>query len=150
MMGSVDYKKLCDHFDGSEKVICNPLISWVNAGSHSALDDAYITPSDATVRNALRVFKEIFVKSDHQGHYEMMNPPLLLLQWKQLESGTGASSALPARGIPPRTACISISLLVRIADELEIAHNFSLAEEGSFIEALFWEPPFQAVLEPYL
>jgi len=44
--------------------------------THSALDDAYITPRDAVVRNALRVFKEIFVKSGNPGHYEMMNPPL--------------------------------------------------------------------------
>ena len=28
------------------------------------------------VKNALRVFKEIFVKSDNSGHYKMMNPPL--------------------------------------------------------------------------
>lgn len=76
ILGSVDYKKLCDKFDGPDKVMCNSLFSWVNAGSHSALDDAYITPSDAMVKNALRVFKEIFVKSGNPGHYEMMNPPL--------------------------------------------------------------------------
>ncbi|MDZ7686954.1 MAG: AAA family ATPase [Gammaproteobacteria bacterium] len=76
ILGSVDYKDLCDHFDGPDKVVCNSLFSWVNAGSHSALDDAHITPSDAMVKNALRVFKEIFVKSDNLGHYKMMNPPL--------------------------------------------------------------------------
>lgn len=75
ILGSVDYKKLCDKFDGADKVMCNSLFSWVNAGSHSALDDAHITPSDATVKNALRVFKEIFVKSGNAGHYDMMNPP---------------------------------------------------------------------------
>lgn len=69
ILGSVDYKKLCDKFDGPDKVMCNSLFSWVNAGSHSALDDAYITPSDAMVKNALRVFKEIFVKSGNPGHY---------------------------------------------------------------------------------
>jgi wobble nucleotide-excising tRNase len=63
-------------FDGPDKVMCNSLFSWVNAGSHSALDDVHITPSDAMVKNALRVFKEIFVKSGNTGHYEMMNPPL--------------------------------------------------------------------------
>lgn len=76
ILGSVDYKKLCDKFDGPDKVMCNSLFSWVNAGSHSALDDAHITPSDAMVKNALRVFKEIFVKSGNAGHYDMMNPPL--------------------------------------------------------------------------
>lgn len=76
ILGSVDYKKLCDKFDGPDKVMCNSLFSWVNAGSHSALDDAHITPSDAMVKNALRVFREIFEKSGNPGHYEMMNPPL--------------------------------------------------------------------------
>jgi wobble nucleotide-excising tRNase len=76
MLGpAVDYKTLCDKFGGQDKVMCNSLFSWVNAGSHSALDDAYITPSDAMAKNALKVFKEIFVKSGHQGHFEMMNPP---------------------------------------------------------------------------
>lgn len=75
ILGSVDYKNVCDYFDGPDKVMCNSLFSWVNAGSHSALDDAHITPSDAMVKNALRVFKEIFVKSGNLGHYEMMNPP---------------------------------------------------------------------------
>lgn len=76
ILGSVDYKHLCDKFDGFDKVMCNSLFSWVNAGSHSALDDAHITPSDAMVKNALKVFKEIFGKSGNPGHYEMMNPPL--------------------------------------------------------------------------
>lgn len=76
ILGSVDYKDLCDHFDGSDKVVCNSLFSWVNAGSHSALDDAHITPSESMIKNALRVFKEIFVKSGNPGHYDMMNPPL--------------------------------------------------------------------------
>ncbi|MCB9831593.1 MAG: AAA family ATPase [Planctomycetes bacterium] len=74
ILGSVDYKSVCDKFDGKDKVTCNSLFSWVNAGSHSALDDAYITPSEAMVKNALRVFKEIFEKSGNPGHYEMMNP----------------------------------------------------------------------------
>ncbi len=76
ILGSVDYKSLCDKFDGPDKVMCNTLFSWVNAGSHSALDDAHVTPSDAMVKNALMVFKEIFGKSGNPGHYEMMNPPL--------------------------------------------------------------------------
>lgn len=76
ILGSVDYKSLCDKFDGPDRLMCNSLFSWVNAGSHSALDDAHVTPSDAMVKSALRVFKEIFVKSGNPGHYEMMNPPL--------------------------------------------------------------------------
>ncbi|WP_337171754.1 AAA family ATPase [Gemmatimonas aurantiaca] len=75
ILGSIDYKQLCDKFEGADRVMCNSLFSWVNAGSHSALDDAHIAPSDVMARNALRVFKEIFVQSGHEGHYRMMNPP---------------------------------------------------------------------------
>ncbi len=75
IFGSVDYKSVCDKFEGSDKLVCNSLFSWVNAGSHAALDDAHITPSDTMVKNALRVFKEIFTVSKHDAHYNMMNPP---------------------------------------------------------------------------
>lgn len=74
ILGSVDREEICAKFEGHNKVICNSLFSWVNAGSHSALDDVYITPSESTVRNALDVFKEIFERTGHIGHYEMMNP----------------------------------------------------------------------------
>jgi wobble nucleotide-excising tRNase len=74
ILGSIDYKSVCDKFDGQDKAICNSLFSWINAGSHSALDDVHITPSDSMTKHALRVFKEIFEKSGHPAHYEMMNP----------------------------------------------------------------------------
>ena len=71
----MDYKKTCDTFDGPDKIICNSLFSLIDAESHHVFDDAHITSSDAMTRNALRVFKEIFEKSGHPGHYAMMNPP---------------------------------------------------------------------------
>lgn len=72
ILGAIDYTKICDRFDGPDKVACNSLFKWLNAGSHSALDDAHITPSDTMTQNALRVFKEIFDKRDHLAHYQMM------------------------------------------------------------------------------
>lgn len=59
-------------FDGQEKLICRSLFSWINAGSHHALDDVYVTPSDTMVQNYLRVFRAIFEKTGHLRHYEMM------------------------------------------------------------------------------
>ncbi len=59
-------------FDGQEKLICRSLFSWINAGSHHALDDVYVTPSDTMVQNYLRVFRSIFEKTGHLRHYEMM------------------------------------------------------------------------------
>lgn len=59
-------------FDGQEKLICRSLFSWINAGSHHALDDVYVTPSDTMVKNHLKVFRAIFDKTGHLRHYEMM------------------------------------------------------------------------------
>lgn len=72
ILGSIDRDEICGKFDGQDKVLCKSLFSWVNAGSHSALDDAHITPSDAMTQSYLRVFKAVFEKTGHIAHYEMM------------------------------------------------------------------------------
>lgn len=73
ILGSIDRDDICDRFDdGHDKLLCKSLFSWVNAGSHSALDDAHITPSGTMTQNYLRVFKSIFEKTGHIAHYEMM------------------------------------------------------------------------------
>lgn len=59
-------------FEGKDKLICKSLFSWVNAGSHHALDDLYVSIDEATVDVYLRVFREIFRKSEHFAHYQMM------------------------------------------------------------------------------
>jgi wobble nucleotide-excising tRNase len=72
ILGGVDPDAICALFDGKEKLICKSLFSWVNEGSHYALDDLYISVDDAVVEAYLRVFKAIFEKSNHLAHYEMM------------------------------------------------------------------------------
>jgi wobble nucleotide-excising tRNase len=72
ILGGVDLNKLCEKFGGQEKLICKSLVSWVNDGSHFAHDDLYIAPDDAQVDKYLKVFEEIFKKSDHHAHYRMM------------------------------------------------------------------------------
>lgn len=72
ILGSVTPDDICAKFDGHEKFICRSLFSWVNAGSHYAHDDAYVTPSDIMVQNNLKVFRGIFEKTEHLGHYRMM------------------------------------------------------------------------------
>lgn len=59
-------------FDGQDKCTCRSLFSWINAGSHYALDDVYVTPSEMTVKNYLKVFRAIFEKTGHLAHYKMM------------------------------------------------------------------------------
>lgn len=72
ILGGVDLNRLCEKFDGQEKLICRSLVSWVNDGSHFAHDDLYIAPDDAQVGAYLKVFEEVFKKSDHHAHYRMM------------------------------------------------------------------------------
>jgi wobble nucleotide-excising tRNase len=55
-----------------EQEICRSLISWINDGSHSINDDLYIELQDRTVEVYKKVFKDIFVLTDHEGHYNMM------------------------------------------------------------------------------
>ena len=55
-----------------EQEICRSLISWINDGSHSINDDLYIELQDRTIENYKKVFKEVFVLTNHEGHYNMM------------------------------------------------------------------------------
>jgi len=64
---------IVNSFDTTEdKIICRSLISWINDGSHSIPDDLYIDSYTDSIDRYKSVFKEIFVKMDHQSHYEMM------------------------------------------------------------------------------
>ncbi len=55
-----------------EQEICRSLISWINDGSHSVSDDLYIELQDRTIESYKKVFKDIFVMTNHEGHYNMM------------------------------------------------------------------------------
>jgi wobble nucleotide-excising tRNase len=72
IFGGVNPDDICKRFDGQEKLICNSLFSWVNAGSHHAHDDLYVSIDEPTVETYLKVFKGIFEKTNHLGHYQMM------------------------------------------------------------------------------
>ncbi|MEY8239422.1 MAG: AAA family ATPase [Cycloclasticus sp.] len=72
MWGGKSKDEICDLFDGREKLICQSLFSWVNDGSHSIHDDLYINHGERTNETYLGVFREIFVRADQLGHYNMM------------------------------------------------------------------------------
>lgn len=55
-----------------EQEICRSLISWINDGSHSINDDLFVELQDRTIETYKQVFKDIFVLTDHEGHYKMM------------------------------------------------------------------------------
>ena len=72
ILGGVDPDEICTKFEGRNRLICKSLFSWVNDGSHSVHDDLYVSNADATVETYLQIFKEIFEKTDHIAHYNMM------------------------------------------------------------------------------
>jgi len=72
ILGGVDPDKICEKFDGKEKLICRSLFSWVHAGSHFAHDDLYVSTDGTSVDAYLKVFKAVFEKTDQLGHYKMM------------------------------------------------------------------------------
>jgi wobble nucleotide-excising tRNase len=72
LLGGIDYKELCSSFEGNEKLIFKALCSWIHGGSHYASDDLYVSVDDSTLQSYLRVFRAIFEKSHHSGHYRMM------------------------------------------------------------------------------
>ncbi|MES1980977.1 MAG: AAA family ATPase [Pseudomonadota bacterium] len=72
ILGGWDSDKICALFEGQEKWVCNSLFSWINDGSHSALDDIYASTDPSMVDNYLRVFRAIFERTKHLEHYKMM------------------------------------------------------------------------------
>lgn len=73
MWGGMTKDEICAHFEGSDKLICQSLFSWVNDGSHSIHDDLYINHGAQTNEAYLRVFREVFNETGHLGHYNMMH-----------------------------------------------------------------------------
>ena len=72
ILGGISFDDLCALFDGKEKMICRSLCSWVHEGSHYAHDDLYVSIDDSMVDKYLKVFRDIFDKSNHAAHYKMM------------------------------------------------------------------------------
>lgn len=72
ILGGIDPKSLDRHFEGTDKVVCKSLFSWINAGSHGFDDNLHFAVDAASVENHLRVFKAIFEHSTHGAHYRMM------------------------------------------------------------------------------
>lgn len=72
MWGGKSKDEIVAFFEGRDKLICQSLFSWVNDGSHSIHDDLYINHGDRSNEAFLRVFQEVFERSEQVGHYNMM------------------------------------------------------------------------------
>jgi wobble nucleotide-excising tRNase len=72
ILGNQDKDEIVALFEGRDKQLAGSLFAWVNDGSHSVHDDLYVSADDALVERYLRVFKEIFERTQHIAHYNMM------------------------------------------------------------------------------
>jgi len=73
ILGNYKDDTLVQKFISQEKqVICKSLISWINDGSHNIADDLYIELQEDSIEKYLEVFKNIFIFTNHEGHYNMM------------------------------------------------------------------------------
>lgn len=71
-LGGKDLTLFHREFPEGERQVFKSLISWAHAGSHSEFDDYSATPHIYTSETYLKVFKDLFIKANHESHYDMM------------------------------------------------------------------------------
>jgi len=73
LLGDKDYKdNLLEKFSGEDQIICNALLTFINAESHTFEDEINVIVDETTVDKYSKVFMKIFEKSDNISHYNMM------------------------------------------------------------------------------
>lgn len=64
---------LVDRFESVEdKIIAKSLLYWIDDGSHSIPDDLFVDPYSDAIPRYKKVFKQLFINSGHEAHYNMM------------------------------------------------------------------------------
>jgi len=73
ILGNYKDDSLIQKFETQEeKIICKSLISWINDGSHGISDNLFVELQDDSTDKYLKVFENIFIYTNHEGHYNMM------------------------------------------------------------------------------
>jgi wobble nucleotide-excising tRNase len=72
IIGHQDYVKIINEFAGQDRLICKALLSFINTGSHSINDDFHLSVDLDMVDSYKEIFKQIFIKSGQENHYNMM------------------------------------------------------------------------------
>lgn len=73
ILGKYSDDKLIQSFTTlEEKDICRSLLYWINDGSHGIYDDLEVGSQDKLVDSYKSVFKQIFIQTGHESHYDMM------------------------------------------------------------------------------
>ncbi|MCE5171817.1 AAA family ATPase [Paenibacillus profundus] len=70
--GNMDINDFEKYFEMEQKIIYRSLLSWLHDGSHSINEDLYIESNGDAIDRYMEVFREIFLKTNHYAHYEMM------------------------------------------------------------------------------
>lgn len=71
-LGEMDLNRFHLLFPDGERQVFKLLITWANVGSHSEFDDFSAALNLYMVENYLKVFKDLFKKTNHMSHYNMM------------------------------------------------------------------------------
>ncbi|UOD35927.1 AAA family ATPase [Deferribacteraceae bacterium V6Fe1] len=71
-LGNLKEDDLINKFEGNDKILCKSLISYINEGSHSIIDDYNMIISHEQIEAYKVVFKMIFQVTGHLEHYNMM------------------------------------------------------------------------------
>ena len=73
LLGDKNYKDtLLDKFVGVDQIICNALLTFINAGSHTFPDEIDVIVDEETVDKYLEVFMKIFKETHNINHYNLM------------------------------------------------------------------------------
>jgi wobble nucleotide-excising tRNase len=70
--GNVDVNEIVEGFPDEDKVVCNSLLSWANDGSHHVNDDLYVDSNQEQNTIYFKVFRRVFINSNHESHFNMM------------------------------------------------------------------------------
>lgn len=71
-LGGINLDKLQEPFEEADKVIVKSLIMWIHDGSHFIPEDLYVQQNTEINSKYYRIFKEIFIKNNHESHFDMM------------------------------------------------------------------------------
>ena len=73
LLADMNEEELIGKFeDENDKEICRSLVSWMNVGSHDVFNDIDYSPKPEEIEKFKQVFKNIFEKTGHIAHYNMM------------------------------------------------------------------------------
>lgn len=72
LAGGIWEDEIAQYLDSGDRPVLRTLFNWVNEGSHGVFEDFHYSPSTVTQEMYLDVFRQVFDRSGHGAHYEMM------------------------------------------------------------------------------